>query len=619
MCIVAFISLSAGCAVLGGGSGDPAADDTQSAVNIDPSDSSNSPFSVPADDTSVDDDSGDDATVADTDTDTDTSKDVAVYDDVSFVTDPEDVDGLSFKAGEEKIQPVLIEVTGGSEEGFTWTHDMPAGFAIVPYNSSASRIQIKGNPTEDMVDEYTVTLAATDKGGEHGSAGISFSLVVKTSIPLDLGLKTVSDCGMPMTIQVLKNGEWGPVDEIAPELGFKGHEIQLRAMRGDHPAKGPLTWKWTSVVEDSLHCWKTTTDNEYQDTWVWYEEGFTEDCDSYVSGGAALKDPSWTQNAGWSPDGTELLVVPSSAPRSFGAKTDSNTLTLKGDFKYFDFSADKASPLPVNDWVDEKDPVETLSIAVKDSCGDVPGSETDLSGYDHVDNWGWGIDMSRHAGHKKLKFSLKYPTTSEGGRIEDVRVHMMYQDVDQLPDTGGHYKSDRECTGDYCDSYLSVGTGFLLVMTNVKWTSEQLDDYRENAQNWEELLKTAYGYAAYDAYECNSDGETGCIDRQIKKLPNAEVTLSVKDVDAIYLMWKVAPSYTDPHTAKPHWHADLDIQYMVFETDYYYSSWSDGEDIYNDNIIGQWYQIDNVLNNVGMMQQTETGKHFVRKALPNYE
>ena len=167
ICIAALISLSAGCAVTMGDK--PAQDETVTQI---PTDSGNSPFSVPDDGASAGDDSADDSTVVDTD-DTDDETPPAADDAVEIVTKDSDIDKEVSEGGEYSQ---LFEVKGGSGD-YAWTleGELPAGLDLVPVGDRES---ITGTLEAGSEGEYPLTLTVKDAEDPANSDSISFTLKV---------------------------------------------------------------------------------------------------------------------------------------------------------------------------------------------------------------------------------------------------------------------------------------------------------------------------------------------------------------------------------------------------------------------------------------------------------
>ncbi|MBN1282477.1 MAG: hypothetical protein JXA24_01730, partial [Proteobacteria bacterium] len=387
----------------------------------------------------------------------------------------------------------LIEVKGGSGEGFSWTHDMPEGFELVEYNIRS--VQIKGDPTQAVAGEHHVTLTATDKCGDHGNASLSFKVIVQSSIESIIGPNVpLSDlsCTLPLTIKIVKNGEWN-VDQIenntiSPELGSKGHVIEFKAFRGDRPARD-VEWTWNSEVKDSAHCIDTvaygygvhTNENvvEFINNGVdgnaysfhyTFVTGTTRahpyECNNPGVGTAVLDEipgvryPKMTVNDTWRPVKQNLDGV----------------LRLTGDFAY-------SGPLPVH----------KLRTKGQDDLSKLPREDLTVTAVDSCIKDG---SASQQPAKLKAKFKLAYPDES----LSKMLVYVYYSDAKDFDGSGIvsiHFQNSFRAYDDEDEGY------FLFYQENsaatVKWgvsysdPDKASDPDRHDAPKYQDACK---------GYEC---------------------------------------------------------------------------------------------------------------------
>jgi|GEM_PF-4385115 len=276
---------------------------------------------------------------------------------VEFMTDAFELGALQAQAGEDFVS-ALIEVKGGSGQGFVWTHDLPDGFDVVPYSSNSSRIQIRNTSeiTEGMVGSYDFRLTATDAAGEGGSAEISLTLVVASGIH-SIAHPGVQDlqidvCSQPMKVEVTENGEWDPSDFRTDAQVGMTRTVSYKVSGG----MAPYTWRWESKVMDSHHCHPFLPP-------VGYDEGFF----VFIPGNAECGDgmiDEWTVNPSWHPKYRRALLDQDAAV------TQGDTLSMEGTFIY-------DGPVPTWGKYEEDESAEALYMTVYDSC---PEGSHDVEG-----------------------------------------------------------------------------------------------------------------------------------------------------------------------------------------------------------------------------------------------
>jgi|GEM_PF-5842891 len=611
--LVAVMALAvsmAGC--IDGGS--TYAGDEGDGVNQDITDSDDgNPFDVPGDEDG-DDDDGDAVDELPPPQDKDKTTQAAPPDALGFIADGEELSSNHAKAGEDYVSE-LIEVTGGSGEGFEWTHDLPAGFDLVPYNDSASRVQIENveDVTEAMVGEHAVTLVATDVGTGEG-ADFSFVLTIDTAkVYVHFDEDYVNPCSLPLTIEVetlsgisyaLWDGETAEEDPSAPDevsvvLGTRDYEIRYRAMRGDTPARD-VEWSYESELKDSLHClhasyyshsamgaYDLVTDlmrNEYMYHYR-IENGRCENgnYDEEFEGVPGVIEPMPTVNESWH--------VKEGETGSF--------FTLVGDFVY-------KGPLPVRKFrkSDGRDdlnrrPVEQITVRATDSCMKAASAQ--------------GSGMRVFVPFKKINFNIDYPDES----VEDVKVRWKYRD-----------KSIPGCAGGRLGLHLQHSLNRL--------SDDQLEDMApKDADDWHKEHSLAS--RQYDLLDMAGCKDETCKTEWKKFVLNddengGQTVGEVLDL-VLYLNlggWVEACSLTDCTTTYP----DLDIREIEMESGYWYAEFDDDDNIFDNNVIKKSgngvfrdYKLTAYSSYPGMTKssvkcsggQCHRASIFRRKAFPNYD
>jgi hypothetical protein len=567
----------AGCSVgSDSGSGNIVED---AGVEMPDSDTSN-PFAIePADE--AEDDISDDVVVEDVDEGDDA---VIVEEEpaqVELLTDEGDVD-LIAEAGEAYSQTFKVANYGAEYEWDVAGLPSGSGLALENIDSNASKVKLVGTLTSDAVGTHQVTVTVRDAADPSNEDSMSFAFVVESGLDFVIGVLPSDPCEKPLRIEVVKGGNYNEREILdAGEFDFEiGSEvkIEVRAMRGDLPPKGDVTWEVSSEVEDSRHCHfvnegETPTDYVYR--WP-MGETCRDDNGQTLHEGPALEIRK-TTNPFWVLDSSDTK------------------LKIEGRLLY-------DGPLPVRDMPLDTNPIERLAITARDECE-------------------YSEPMRGAVGHKTFKFSISYPNTvdSDGGDMNDMEVHLDYNEVGHYPTaTGG----DGPCSNghsdveDKYDSVCDSNSGFAVIFTDSDGLSDEaLDDF----DRWDliSVLKESEGWVYYDFEECD-DSQDNCDEKMIE---SGDMKSSVLDANRVYLLWVGLTRFSKGKT----YYTDFNLERIKFKNKYWDAKFRDEDDDFNNNITKDGTRLDELWKFDGMSEMayrysddSNKTKIFRRRELAGY-
>ncbi len=600
--IVSLLTLAASCTVTPGGDEVGGA----SAGLVDGGDSN--PFANPG--VEPDDDGGDvDVEVEsadETETETDPETEYTPPE-----TEPEAQDPLEITT---EIDEEYTHATIGDEDAYEadfrvldqggyyeWTIEgVPAGSGLVfeEIGSRATRAWLHGHPTADALGTHHITVTVRDAYDATNSDSIEYDLVV-THEPIEVEIKEIEDpCTEPLTVVVEKLGDYTDHDVLQKgEAGFLIAEdvaIKVKAMRGDKPAKGKVSWEWASVVEGSEHyrCHEQDTDwggsydgpgasqheqEEYDYEWIRFPD-MPPPMDCHQGEKRFTSNPTWK-------GGIRLV--------------GSNTLVLTGSMLY-------DGPLPVRDRPLDQHAIERLTIKATDECGSD-------SMFFPIET---GNRMKLIEGMKTFRLSVKYPKDGDpGGDLNNIEVKMNFEDVRQI---FGSSRWDTECNGDFSDLCAMDSYMVLLFTGSSGLSNDAIRDFND-AFNVMTAVEESLGYVAYDLKACRDEPQE-CEEKMVKKVHG--VAGDIAGAKKIYLLWyspaniRTEWDYADARYEKRYDRMDFDIKSMKFRNKYWWADYSDYQENYFDNNIVEDFVARHVLTDrPGMSDPNADGGIFRRKEL----
>jgi len=464
---------------------------------------------------------------------------------------------------------------------YEWTIEgVPAGSGLVfeEIGSRATRAWLHGHPTQDALGTHHITVTVRDADDATNSDSIEYDLtVVHKSLDIDIDF-IENPCEEPLRIVVEKMGDYTDHDLLQKgEARFLiGDDVllKLKAVRGDKPAFGEVSWEWTSQVEDSEHC-------------LYYQS----------SGSASAYDYDWYYDDGSPPQpGCELRSTtnPTWEP---GRRQEDNALVLTGRM-LFD------GPLKVRNKPLDEHAVERLMVKATDQCKSQATERPNNIG-----------KLKPAEGTKMFRFEVKYPGDGDhGGDMNDIDMDMTFKDVAHFWD-GGNF--DTECdNGDY--SYICEMNAYLVILfTGSSGLSDQAQNDFENGYGPISAIEESLGYIVYEIDKAVG-GDPQSVQKSVKKVQG--VAGDIAGAKRIYLLWS-SPKYkeqvkwdgnVDPVTRR----LDFDILSFVFKNRYWWADYSDyQENVFNNNIVQDFVEIFTLTGLGGMSPKNADGGIFRRREL----
>ncbi len=429
---------------------------------------------------------------------------------------------------------------------YEWTIEgVPAGSGLVfdEIGSRATRAWLHGHPTADALGTHHITVTVRDADDVTNSDSIEYDLTVSHE-SIDVQIADIENpCDEPLRVVVEKMGDYTDHDLLQKgEARFLIGEdvfLKLKAMRGDKPAFGEVSWEWTSQVEDSEHC-------------LYYED----------SGPAPAYDYEWYYDDGSPPPpgcgDRRFTTNPTWEPGRM--QEDGKTLILTGRM-LFD------GPLKVKNKPLDEHAVERLMVRVTDECKATKRTN-DIGKFKPAE------------GIKMFRFEVKYPGDGDlGGDMNDIDIAMDFQDVSHVFGGPEHFDPEPCGNGDY--AYICEMPAYMLVLFT--GSSGLSNEARRNFTDFSDPVKAveeSLGYAVYDLKECRDEHEK-CELKNVKKVQG--VAGDIAGAKAIFTLW-YSPKYAEGSDATVK-KLDFDLLSMVFKNRYWWGDYSDYQSNHIDNNI----------------------------------
>ena len=293
----------------------------------------------------------------------------------------------------------------------------------------------------------------------------------------------------------------------------------------------------------------------------------------------------WTKNPTWRLKGKDA-PDPEGTPsiNNIIKVADSGVFTIVSEVEFDGpLPIDKAKNMAgVRDDIDFL-PIEEVKIVVMDSC---PVRKIEVV---------------------RVNYNIIYPEES----MDEIEIDMGYDEVNQyVHKLGGPFGADCPLMEDKYEVVCDSMSQFAVVFTDEHGLDSPAQNAHANSWDLVPALMESVGFAHYTFKECD-DSNGNCDEKPVE---NGESEKKVLQAYEAYLMW-VAPTKLD---GDDYSYADFNIKHLHFKGKYWYASFRDTNDDFNNNITKNYVRLDRLTDRdafPGMSRSNSRGSLFHRRAL----